>query len=469
MICPYCNTVNLDERENCYYCDKDLSMLRLIVNKAKHHYNLAVEHAERSRFYEAIVELQNSLDLNKSNINARVLLGTVYAKQKKFEEAIIEWEKALSMSSSTEKAHNYINKARKVENALPVLRWVKPAIFSISGSVVIILVLIFLILRPSAPEILLKKAVNDYNNKQYGAALDQFNDFEKKHSSSSLSHIAHRLSESIKKEINIKKDAIQIKRSSGDYSETLTLCNELSGLNPGRAVDQYLVYIRDDVKFALKKSIEAKIRKLDGNNKNIPVILAEINNMAKLFPEEKSIAVFRNKLKNLHKKVDRERILAKQFELDSIISLKNPKESLQQLEEFKTKNPAFSAKANVQKRIRSIKLSLLSEELENTRKQILANDFYKAAASIRNTSSMDIKKYPVLYNELNSLKLLLNSRKSIQEKELVRKYMSKIQMAVRDNNTEAIKNLVARKDSFKLTKMETDTLNNVIQECTLRL
>ena len=34
MLCPYCQTENRDDREACYYCKKDLSMLRLIVNKA---------------------------------------------------------------------------------------------------------------------------------------------------------------------------------------------------------------------------------------------------------------------------------------------------------------------------------------------------------------------------------------------------------------------------------------------------
>ena len=83
MICPYCKTENRDDQESCYYCDKDLTMLRLIVNKAKHHYNLAVEHAERNRYHEAAAELRNSLDLDKNNVGTHVLLGTIYAKQKK--------------------------------------------------------------------------------------------------------------------------------------------------------------------------------------------------------------------------------------------------------------------------------------------------------------------------------------------------------------------------------------------------
>ncbi|MCX7765787.1 MAG: tetratricopeptide repeat protein, partial [Candidatus Sumerlaeia bacterium] len=80
MICPYCRTINRDDQDICYHCNRDLSMLRLIVNKAKHHYNIALEHAERGRYVQAITELQNALDLDRHNIDALVVLGTVYAR-----------------------------------------------------------------------------------------------------------------------------------------------------------------------------------------------------------------------------------------------------------------------------------------------------------------------------------------------------------------------------------------------------
>lgn len=69
MICPFCNTENRDDQDVCYHCNKDLSMLRLIINKAKHHYNLALEHAERGRYYEAITELNNSIELDSKNVS----------------------------------------------------------------------------------------------------------------------------------------------------------------------------------------------------------------------------------------------------------------------------------------------------------------------------------------------------------------------------------------------------------------
>ena len=57
MRCPFCKTENRDDLETCYSCEKDLSMLRLIVQKARAHFNRALEFAERDRNEEAIAEL----------------------------------------------------------------------------------------------------------------------------------------------------------------------------------------------------------------------------------------------------------------------------------------------------------------------------------------------------------------------------------------------------------------------------
>src|SRR6476661_8050077 len=98
MQCPFCHTENREDRERCYACDKDLSMLRLLVNKARHHYNDALEHAERNRNTEAIDELRNALDLDRRFTNAHVVLGTLYAKEGKYEEAKQCWSNALELN-----------------------------------------------------------------------------------------------------------------------------------------------------------------------------------------------------------------------------------------------------------------------------------------------------------------------------------------------------------------------------------
>lgn len=125
MICPYCHTDNRDDREACYHCSRDLTMLRVIVNKAKHHYNQALEFAERDRTDDAIHELQNTLDLDGSMINAHVVLGTLYAKKEEFDKAREHWNAALALDHRMQKAHDYLNKAGQAEVVFPMVRRLK--------------------------------------------------------------------------------------------------------------------------------------------------------------------------------------------------------------------------------------------------------------------------------------------------------------------------------------------------------
>ena len=109
MNCPYCTTENRDDAEACYHCGKDISMLRLIVNKARHHYNVALEHAERQRFAEALTELEHALELDRSFVPAHVVMGTVHAKMENFAEARRCWEAALALDPHVLKAHQYLD------------------------------------------------------------------------------------------------------------------------------------------------------------------------------------------------------------------------------------------------------------------------------------------------------------------------------------------------------------------------
>ncbi len=137
MQCPFCQTENHDDQEACYYCSKDLSMLRLIVNKAKHHYNQALEFAERNRVDDAIHELNNALELDASLAGAQVVLGTLYAKKEMFAEARESWQRALALNHHLEKAHDYLHKSDKSEYVFPALRKIRRISFTLAGLCVI--------------------------------------------------------------------------------------------------------------------------------------------------------------------------------------------------------------------------------------------------------------------------------------------------------------------------------------------
>src|SRR5512133_3215649 len=103
MRCPFCRTENRDDRDTCYSCEKDLATLRAVVNKAKSHFNLGLEYAERGRNEEAIAELHHALDLDASHINSHVVLGTLYAKLGELAKADEHWKRALALDPRLEK------------------------------------------------------------------------------------------------------------------------------------------------------------------------------------------------------------------------------------------------------------------------------------------------------------------------------------------------------------------------------
>ncbi|MFC1601725.1 tetratricopeptide repeat protein [Candidatus Sumerlaeota bacterium] len=129
MQCPYCQAENLEKRDACYNCSKDLTILRMVTNKARHHYNNALEHAERQRHAEAITDLRSCLELDSQFISAYVVLGTIYAKQGKYDEARELWRQALALDPSALKAHEYLGKVDVVQEVGPWVRRLRMVFF----------------------------------------------------------------------------------------------------------------------------------------------------------------------------------------------------------------------------------------------------------------------------------------------------------------------------------------------------
>lgn len=126
-------------------------MLRLIVNKAKHHYNQGLEFADRGRLEEAIAEMKNALDLDHSMVNAHVVLGTLYAKKEMFTEARDAWTEALATDHRFEKAHDYLNKAENIDFILPTMARYRKVTQALTAAVVLLVVLVIVLLA-TTPE-----------------------------------------------------------------------------------------------------------------------------------------------------------------------------------------------------------------------------------------------------------------------------------------------------------------------------
>ncbi|MCX7046949.1 MAG: tetratricopeptide repeat protein, partial [Candidatus Sumerlaeota bacterium] len=174
MICPLCESVNRDDRDKCYHCDSDLSMLRLVINKAKQHYNLALEHAERQRYDQAIAELRNTLDLSGNFAQAHVVLGTIYAKLSRFDEARTHWEKALALNPDCLKAYQYLKKVEVVREALPTVRRLRLFIWSLALLTVLFAGGMFLALRSNPDIKQMNKALDLYLHNEWGDAQEKF-------------------------------------------------------------------------------------------------------------------------------------------------------------------------------------------------------------------------------------------------------------------------------------------------------
>jgi len=149
MKCPYCNTDNREDRDQCYHCGKDIGMLRLLVNKSRYHYNVALEHAERSRYPEAAAELINALDLDASFAQARVVLGTVYARMNDMERARESWKSLIESDDSMNKAWTYLGKLDIVEAERPARRWLRIFASVSAGMAVIALITAGFLFRPT--------------------------------------------------------------------------------------------------------------------------------------------------------------------------------------------------------------------------------------------------------------------------------------------------------------------------------
>lgn len=232
MLCPFCNTENRDDQELCYKCNKDLSMLRLIINKAKHHYNLALEHAERGRYYEAITELNNVLELDSKNVNAFVVLGTIYAKQNHFDKAIECWEKALNIDNRFLKAHDYIIKAGHIKGSLPLLKWLKILAATLFASFCIIIILIVLFNKPDKRITYLNEAYKDLKSDNLINARKTLQKIESSKKDTAINISKDLLENALKNEIELAKAKIQLAIKSGQPYEAIKLIISLKSKKP---------------------------------------------------------------------------------------------------------------------------------------------------------------------------------------------------------------------------------------------
>ncbi|MBN1901065.1 tetratricopeptide repeat protein [Candidatus Sumerlaeota bacterium] len=429
-------------------------MLRLITNKAKHHYNLAIDHAERNRYYQAISELQNCLDLDKNNISAHVLLGTIYAKQNKFDSALQEWEAALSLHPSLFKSHQYIERAEQVKSALPVLKWVKVLLAGLFISFACIIVLSLHIVQPHPSEDLLEKAISDYRNKRFGDAVRKVESFSSKYGSSPLLPIAQLVNESIREKMDAQKQKIRNRLQAKDFSGAMDLCKQLEAYHPDPETGQFLKHIKTDARLSMKESIEKSLAENFKTLDDMTPLEKQIETLRIHFPEEPSLEAYHSRMAAIESRVLKKDEIDLQNKLDEILAIRNPQTVLSELIRFNRLNPEFASKAFVPRSIREIKKNIYYDQFRIVQDSINQNDFTSAEASLATLSPKDLSEFPLLLKEYEHYESLLSREKSEQEQKKIRDYLESLEKSLASGNAHEALSLISQKDSYQLAESE---------------
>lgn len=111
MFCYNCGC-HLSEKDFCTGCGADVSLYKRIMHVSNMYYNEGLEKAGVRDLTGAITSLRQSLKFNKSNIEARNLLGLVYFEMGEVVAALSEWVISKNLSPDKNIADDYIDKVQ---------------------------------------------------------------------------------------------------------------------------------------------------------------------------------------------------------------------------------------------------------------------------------------------------------------------------------------------------------------------
>lgn len=285
MICPFCNTENRDDQDVCYHCNKDLSMLRLIINKAKHHYNLALEHAERGRYYEAITELNNSIELDSKNVSAYVVLGTIYAKQNQYDKAIECWEKALYVDNRFQKAHDYIIKAGQIRNSIPLIKTFKILAVSLVCSIVVIFALIIIFNKPDRRLHQIRQAYKNFQSQDILSARQALQKIDKTKKDDAFDISKNLIDKAIKDEIKLAKAETQLEIKNERPYEAIKILNRLKSKNPDKETLSWLNSTENIIVASLVSQIKRTLDTFETEGGELEDISQSLETFKSSFPQ----------------------------------------------------------------------------------------------------------------------------------------------------------------------------------------
>lgn len=108
MNCPACKN-EIKQAHRCPICDFDIDLYRKIKSISIGLYNKGLEQAHNRELTDAIDSLTKAVEFDKSNVDARNLLGLVYFEMGQVGQALTEWVISTHFKKEDNIANDYIN------------------------------------------------------------------------------------------------------------------------------------------------------------------------------------------------------------------------------------------------------------------------------------------------------------------------------------------------------------------------
>ena len=118
MRCPRCDAKISEDADICKFCGQDLAIIHHVKRISNAYYNMGLEKAQVRDLSGAILVLKKSLQFDKSNINARNLLGLVYYEIGETVAALSEWLLSRYFQPQDNRADTYIGVIQRNQTAL---------------------------------------------------------------------------------------------------------------------------------------------------------------------------------------------------------------------------------------------------------------------------------------------------------------------------------------------------------------
>lgn len=120
MICYNCGA-NLTRNDFCTNCGADVAKYKKIMSLANMLYNRGLEKAGVRDLSGAVGDLRQCLKLDKSNVDARNLLGLIYYETGEYVEALTQWVISKNLRPDKNIADDYIGMVQDNLNSLDAI------------------------------------------------------------------------------------------------------------------------------------------------------------------------------------------------------------------------------------------------------------------------------------------------------------------------------------------------------------